>query len=144
MYFAIINGPNLNLLGRRRPEIYGVKTFEDTLVELRSDFCDHSIEYFQSNSEGEIIDAIQLHGFNPECGGIVLNPGACAHYSIAIADAIEAVPVGVIEVHISNIHAREEFRHTSVTARAAKAVIAGCGRDGYALALLHLIRSAKR
>ncbi len=140
MYYAIVNGPNLNLLGRRQPEIYGHASFEDTLAELRSDFADTDITYFQSNSEGELIDHIQHTGFDPECGGIILNPGAYAHYSIAIADAIEAIPAPVIEVHISNIHAREEFRHKSVTARAARAVIAGCGRDGYALALLHLVR----
>ena len=140
MKFHIINGPNLNLLGRRNPEIYGAKSFEETLDEIRSDFRDIDIEYHQSNCEGEIIDIIHRLGFDAETAGIVINPGAYAHYSIAIADAIEAIPVPTVEVHISNIHAREEFRHTSVTARAARAVIAGCGRDGYALALLHLIR----
>lgn len=140
----IINGPNLNLLGRRSPEIYGSRTFEEILAEIRSDFSDEEIGYFQSNCEGEIIDKIQQAGFDPDCRGIVINPGAYAHYSIAIADAIEAVPVPVIEVHISNIHAREEFRRKSVTARAARGVIAGCGADGYALALLHLIRLANQ
>ena len=142
MFLSIINGPNLNLLGKRCPEIYGSATFEDTLAEIRKDFNDYRIEYFQSNCEGELIDAIQRDGFNPDCLGIVINPGAYAHYSIAIADAIEAAPAPVIEVHISNIHAREGFRHKSVTARAARGVVAGCGRDGYALALLHLIRTA--
>ncbi len=142
MKYIIINGPNLNILGRRLPDIYGDKTFEDTLSEIRSDFKDYEILYFQSNSEGEIIDAIQRFGFDENTGGIIINPGAYAHYSLAIADAIESVPVPVMEVHISNIHSREEFRQTSVTARAARGVIAGCGRDGYALALLHLIRIA--
>ena len=140
--FAIINGPNLNLLGKRQPEIYGKKTFEETLSGIRSDFSDIDIRYEQSNSEGEIIDMIHRYGFDPTCRGIILNPGAYAHYSLAIADAIEAITAPVIEVHISNIHAREEFRHKSVTARAARAIIAGCGRDGYALAILHLIRIA--
>lgn len=142
MFFSIINGPNLNLLGHRNPDIYGAGTFEDTLTEIRRDFNDWKIDYAQSNSEGEIIDLLHKTGFNPDCGGIVINPGAFAHYSLAIADAIETLPVPVIEVHISNIHSREEFRHKSVTARAAHAVIAGCGRDGYAYALLHLIRRA--
>lgn len=142
MKILIINGPNLNLLGRRKPEIYGDKTFEQTLAEIQSDFADIDVGYFQSNCEGEIINAIHNAGFGKEYSGIVLNPGAYAHYSIAIADAIEAVETPVVEVHISNIHAREEFRHRSVTARAARAVIAGCGRDGYALAMLHLMRIA--
>ena len=98
MYYAIVNGPNLNLLGRRQPEIYGHASFEDTLAELRSDFADTDITYFQSNSEGELIDHIQHTGFDPECGGIILNPGAYAHYSIAIADAIEAIPADSQEV----------------------------------------------
>lgn len=144
MYLSIINGPNLNLLGKRCPEIYGNISFDDTLAQIRSDFSDYRIEYRQSNCEGELIDLIQKFGFDPECMGIVLNPGAYAHYSIAIGDAIEAIPLPVIEVHISNIHSREEFRHKSVTARAARAVIAGCGRDGYLLALLHLIRITNR
>lgn len=136
--FAIINGPNLNLLGRRRPDIYGSDSFDKILDRIRGNFPDTVIEYFQSNSEGNIIDALHQFGFNPDCKGIVINPGAYAHYSLAIADAIEAIPVPVIEVHISNIHAREEFRHKSVTARTARAVIAGCGADGYVLALSHL------
>lgn len=142
MYYLILNGPNLNLLGRRNPDIYGSDTFEDTLDRIREDFADERIEYAQSNSEGELIDHLHRHGFNPECGGIAINPGAYAHYSIAIADAIEAIPAPVIEVHISNIHAREDFRRTSVTARAARGLIAGLGRDGYALAILALIRAS--
>lgn len=140
MKIAIINGPNLNLLGKREPHIYGAETFADTMKRIREDFEDVEIPCHQSNSEGEIIDLLHSYGYDRDCAGIVLNPGAYAHYSIAIADAIAAIPTPVIEVHISNIHAREEFRRTSVTARAARAVITGCGRDGYALALLHLIR----
>ena len=135
MKILIINGPNLNLLGKRCPEIYGTETFEDTLATLRGEFPEIEIEYYQSNSEGGIIDEIQRAGFDGSYAGIVINPGAYAHYSIAIADALEAIPQPAVEVHISNIHAREEFRHKSVTARAAIAVIAGCGRRGYALAV---------
>lgn len=138
MNIAIINGPNLNLLGRRNPEIYGAETFDDTLDALQGEFPDVSFEYFQSNSEGEIIDILHAYGFDGETSGIIINPGAYAHYSLAIADAIEAIETPVVEVHISNIHAREEFRHNSVTARAADAVIAGCGRRGYALAASYL------
>lgn len=138
MFYAIINGPNLNLLGKREPLIYGSETFEQTLEQIREEFNELEIEYFQSNCEGDIIDKIQEWGFRNDCAGIVLNPGAYAHYSIAIADAISAIPVPVVEVHISNIHAREEFRHKSVTARACKALIAGCGRTGYSLALRFL------
>ena len=138
MKILIINGPNLNLLGRRNPEIYGSDTFEDNLADLRREFPDVELEYFQSNCEGDIIDAIHRVGFDTYYAGIVINPGAYAHYSIAIADALEAVTVPAVEVHFSNIHSREEFRHKSVTARAARAVIAGCGRRGYALAVRFL------
>ena len=140
MYFAIINGPNLNLLGKREPEIYGSSSFDETLAELRSDFADYKIEYYQSNSEGDLIDKVQAYGFDPECQGIVINPGGYAHTSVALADALAAVPALAVEVHISNIHAREEFRHRSLTARSCKALIAGCGQDGYGLALLYLVR----
>lgn len=138
MKIGIINGPNLNLLGRRNPEIYGAETFEETLAQLKAVFPDVEIEYFQSNSEGCIIDALHSMGYDPDFRGIVINPGAYAHYSHAIADAVEAVPAKVVEVHISNIHSREEFRRTSVTARAATALIAGCGRKGYELAIRYL------
>ena len=137
---CIINGPNLNLLGKRQPEIYGSKSFDDYLREIRAEFPDTPIEYFQSNCEGEIIDKIHHLGYdNPECSGIVMNPGAYAHYSIAIADAISSVNIPVIEVHISNIHAREEFRHKSVTAPAAKGMICGLGLNGYNLAIRALL-----
>lgn len=136
---VIINGPNLNLLGERNPRIYGTKTLPDIIKGVREAFPKVPLMDFQSNSEGAIIDLIHQFGFDPNCDGIVINPGAYAHYSLAIADAIEAVRVPVVEVHISNIHAREEFRHNSVTARAAKAVIAGCGTLGYKLAVEYLL-----
>ena len=137
---SIINGPNLNLLGQREPEIYGARDFMSFLDEIHRDFPEEEIVYFQSNCEGEIIDEIQRKGFDPSCRGIVLNPGGYTHYSVAIADAVSAIPVPVVEVHISNIHAREDFRHTSVTAWAAKGVITGLGLDGYRLALNFLMR----
>lgn len=137
---VIINGPNLNLLGRRNPDIYGSETFADTLEELHEAFPETPIEFYQSNSEGDIIDRLHAVGFDPDVAGIVMNPGAYAHYSLAIADAVEAIDRPVAEVHISNIHAREEFRHRSVTARCARLLIAGAGRDGYRLAIDHLLR----
>jgi len=133
--FLILNGPNLNLLGKRQPEIYGTLSFEDYLSQLRESCSDCELLYKQSNSEGELIDILQREGYNPDICGIVLNPGAYAHYSYAIADAVASIPVPVVEVHISNIFAREEFRRTSVVSPACKSVIAGCGLNGYRLAL---------
>ena len=135
---CIVNGPNLNLLGKRQPEIYGSVSFEDFLSELRVKYPVEDIQYFQSNSEGEIIDCIQKCGYDGKCSGIILNPGAFAHYSYAIADAISSVPVRVIEVHISNIHAREEFRRKTVTGAACHAMLCGFGLKGYELALKYL------
>lgn len=134
MKIAIINGPNLNLLGKREPEIYGADTAESCMDMLATEFPGVELSYFQSNSEGGIIDEIQRVGFG-EVDGIVLNAGAYTHYSIAIADAIRAIKVPVVEVHISNVHAREEYRHTSVIASACKGVIAGFGMRSYALAV---------
>ncbi len=134
MTISVINGPNLNLLGKREPQIYGSETLDNTLDSLQAAMPDVSFRRFQSNCEGEIIDRLHLDGFDPEVDGIIINPGAYAHYSYAIADAIAALPIPVIEVHISNIHAREEFRHKSVTAPSCRAVICGCGRTGYRLA----------
>lgn len=137
---CIINGPNLNLLGKRQPEIYGSVSFEDCLRNLRASFPDVAIEYFQSNCEGEIIDKIHRLGYDtPDCKGIVINPGAYAHYSYAIADAISSVSLPVIEVHISNIHARDEFRHKSVTAPVCRAMLTGFGLKGYGLAIRALL-----
>lgn len=144
---AIINGPNLNRLGRRDPQIYGDASFEDCLDSLQFDFPDCTFEYFQSNSEGAIIDRIQQIDDDPECVALIINPGAYAHYSFAIADALRdcSSPQFIIEVHISNILAREEFRHTSVTAPAARSgVITGLGLDGYRLAVIHIIHALRK
>ena len=136
---AILNGPNLNLLGKRQPEIYGNESFEKFLSMLREKFPLTPIEYFQSNSEGEIIDKIHQLGYDAlECKGIVINPGAYSHYSYAIADAIAAIKIPVVEVHISNIMARDDFRHKSVTAPYCKGVISGLGLEGYSLAVQFL------
>lgn len=133
MDILIINGPNLNLLGKREKSIYGEKSFEDYLCELQQRYTQHHIAYYQSNIEGELIGKIQEAGFSYD--GIVLNAGAYTHTSIAIGDAIRAVPAPVIEVHISNIHAREEYRHSSMIAAAAKGSIIGFGLDSYRLAI---------
>ena len=138
MRIAVINGPNLNMLGKRNPEIYGNRSFSETLADLRRRFPETEILYFQSNSEGEIINRLQQAAAD-STDGVVINPGAYAHYSYAIADAIADMEIPVVEVHISNIHAREEFRAKSVTARAARAAIAGCGRLGYALAIEYIL-----
>ena len=137
---AIINGPNLNLLGKRQPEIYGNKTFESFLRDLRERFPLTPLEFFQSNSEGEIISHIHKLGYDsPECIGIIINPGAYTHYSYAIADAITSVQVPVVEVHISNIMGREDFRHRSVTATGCKGMLTGFGFEGYAMAVSFLL-----
>ena len=114
MQIAIINGPNLNLLGKREPEVYGTATFEDYFESLKTKFPHIQFSYFQSNIEGEIINAIHKAHFD-KLDGIVINPGAYTHYSIAIMDALKGISVPAVEVHISNIHQREEFRHISVT-----------------------------
>ena len=133
MKIAIINGPNLNLLGKREPTVYGNQSFEAYFVQLKDIFPDIQFTYFQSNIEGELINEIQKAGF--EMDGIVLNPGGYAHTSVAIGDAIAAIPAPLIEVHISNVHAREEFRHLShVSAKAAGSII-GLGLKGYELAV---------
>lgn len=133
MRIQIINGPNINLLGKREPSIYGSVTFEDYLTGLRETYKDIEIDYFQSNIEGEMIDCIQQTGF--EADGIILNAGAYTHTSIALQDAIRSVTAPVIEVHISNVHSREAFRHVSMIACACKGVICGFGLDSYRLAL---------
>lgn len=135
---VIINGPNLNLLGQREPEIYGSQGFDAFLVQLRSQFTDVTIDYFQSNIEGELINAIQEAGAS--ANGIILNPAGYTHTSVAIGDAIAAIQIPVIEVHISNVHAREEFRKLSHVSAKAKGTIAGLGLDGYTLALQFLIQ----
>ena len=133
MRIQIIHGPNINLLGKREPSIYGSVTFEDYLTGLRETYKDIEINYFQSNIEGEMIDCIQQTGF--EADGIILNAGAYTHTSIALQDAIRSVTAPVIEVHISNVHSREAVRHVSMIACACKGVICGFGLDSYRLAL---------
>ncbi len=134
--FLILNGPNLNLLGKREPEIYGNLNFDDYLDQLKAKHKALIIEYRQSNVEGELINI--LHEFGFECDGIVFNPGGYTHTSVALRDAIAAIPAPVIEVHLSNIHAREEFRHTSLTAPVCKGSICGLGLFGYEAALRFL------
>jgi len=129
----IINGPNLNLLGKREPEIYGSETFEDYLKSLISKFNEVSIDYFQSNIEGELIDKIQEVGFSHD--GIILNAAAYTHTSVGIGDAIKAITTPVVEVHITNIFLREEFRHQSYISPNAKGVILGFGLQSYNLAI---------
>ncbi len=133
MTIQIINGPNLNLLGVREPSIYGSTSFDDFLPRLRACFPDVQIDYFQSNIEGELIDELQAVGF--QCDGIVLNAGAYTHTSIALADCIRAISAPVVEVHISNVHQREAFRHQSMIAAACRGVICGFGLDSYRLAI---------
>lgn len=133
MKIQIINGPNINLLGKREPSIYGAKSFEDYLEELKAAYPDIEFSYFQSNVEGLMIDKIHEVGFDYD--GIVLNAGAYTHTSIALQDAIRAVKTPVVEVHISNVHAREEFRHKSMIACACVGVICGFGLNSYRLAV---------
>ena len=133
MKIQIINGPNLNLLGRREPGIYGSESFEVYLPQLRERYPDMQIDYFQSNVEGELINQMQKVGFDYD--GIVLNAGAYTHTSVALHDCIRAIPAPVIEVHISNVHQREEFRHHSMISSACRGVICGFGLDSYRLAI---------
>lgn len=130
----IINGPNLNLLGKREPEIYGDQDFKSFFNELKEVYAlDTKLEYFQSNIEGEIINKIQEKGFDFD--GIIINAGGYTHTSVAIRDAISSVKCEVVEVHISNVYAREEFRHTSLISAVCKGSIAGFGLDSYVLAI---------
>lgn len=133
----IINGPNLNLLGTREPGIYGSETFEAYFEKLKSIFPDLSLHYFQSNVEGELINKIQeAQRF---ANGIVINPGGYSHTSVAIADAIAAINIPTVEVHLSNVHAREDFRKQLITATKCKGVISGLGLDGYQFAIEFLL-----
>lgn len=133
MNIAIINGPNLNLLGTREPDVYGSQTFEQYFEELKTLFPQVEFHYFQSNVEGELINEIQRIGFTYD--GIILNPGGYTHTSVALGDAIAAITTPVVEVHISNIFGREEFRKLSHISAKAKGVISGLGLKGYALAV---------
>ena len=133
----IVNGPNLNLLGVREPSIYGYDSFESYMPQLRADFPDVKIKYYQSNVEGELINKLQEVGF--EYDGIVLNAGAYTHTSIALLDCIRSLRCPVVEVHISNVHAREEFRHKSMISEACLGVICGFGLAGYKMAIEGLL-----
>lgn len=133
MKIAIINGPNLNLLGTREPGIYGSQTFEQFFVELKEKYPGVNFTYFQSNVEGDLINELQRVGFDYD--GIIINPGGYTHTSVAIGDAIAAIKTPVIEVHISNIHAREDFRKISHVSAKSKGTIAGLGLKGYELAV---------
>ncbi|MGI9531044.1 type II 3-dehydroquinate dehydratase [Lutimonas sp.] len=133
MKIIIINGPNLNLLGKREPTIYGSETFEDYLMELKARFPEIELTYFQSNIEGELIDKIHETGF--EYDGIILNAAAYTHTSVGIGDAVKGVSTPVVEVHISNVYERESFRHTSYIAPNVKGIVAGFGMQSYALAI---------
>ncbi len=133
MKLIIINGPNLNLLGKREPEIYGAHSFDDYFKELQNKFSDVDLSYFQSNIEGEIIDKLHEVGFIYD--GVILNAAAYTHTSVGVGDAVKAIETPVVEVHISNVHAREEFRHHSYIAANAKGVIVGFGLKSYDLAI---------
>ncbi len=137
MRIIIINGPNLNLLGVREPGVYGSETFESYFNKLKSDFPGVELHYYQTNMEGEIVTKLQEVGFSYQ--GIILNAAAYTHTSVAIADAIAAIKTPVVEVHISNVFAREDFRHKSFISKNCKGIIVGFGLDSYRLALLHLI-----
>ena len=139
MKIQIINGPNLNLLGQREPGIYGAESFEAYLPQLRERYPEVQIDYYQSNVEGELIDKMQQTGFFGGYDGIVLNAGAYTHTSVALQDCIRSLKCPVVEVHISNVHKREEFRHHSFISCACLGVICGFGLDSYRLAVEALL-----
>ncbi|MEQ9404735.1 MAG: type II 3-dehydroquinate dehydratase [Cyclobacteriaceae bacterium] len=138
MKFLILNGPNLNLLGKREPEIYGSKSFEEFFEELKKQFSAHELEYFQSNHEGALIDKLHEVGF--EYNGVVFNPGAYTHTSIALRDAISAITTPVFEVHISKLAEREDFRQTSYVNGVCVGSINGMGLDGYVIGVEELLK----
>lgn len=140
MRLLILNGPNLNLLGKREPEVYGHSSFEDFFVELKNNFPQVQFDYFQSNIEGELINKLHEVGFSFD--GIIFNPGGYTHTSVAIGDAVAGIKSPVIEVHISNIFAREEFRHISYVAPKAIGSICGLGLDGYRLAVEYFLKKS--
>jgi len=138
MKILVVNGPNLNLLGKREPEIYGSQSFTQYFESLQIDFSNQELVYFQSNHEGELIDFIQKEGFS--AFGLVINAGGFTHTSVALADAISAVSIAAVEVHISNIFARESFRHHSYLSPVCKGIISGLGLYGYKAAIHYLIQ----
>jgi 3-dehydroquinate dehydratase-2 len=137
MRILILNGPNLNLLGKREPEIYGRQSFEDYFGELQAQFPEHKLEYFQNNHEGALLDKLHEVGFSYD--GIVFNAGAYTHTSVALGDAIAGISTPVIEVHISNVHRREAFRHHSYLSAHCAGIIVGLGLQGYALGVQAII-----
>lgn len=138
MKLVIINGPNLNLLGVREKSIYGTESFESYLEKLKNRYTDIELSYFQSNIEGELINKLHLEGFSAD--GIILNAGGYTHTSVALADAVSAISSPVLEVHISNIYARESFRHHSYLSSRCKGVICGLGMEGYRLAIEYFLQ----
>ncbi len=140
MKILIINGPNLNLLGEREPEIYGFETLESIENELRAEYEDNQVklDFYQSNIEGEIVDRIQ--SARKDYDGLILNPAAYTHTSVAILDALTLLKIPIVEVHLTNIHKREEFRQKLITSKAATAIIAGLGKEGYSFALKYIIK----
>ncbi|MEM6524331.1 MAG: type II 3-dehydroquinate dehydratase [Bacteroidota bacterium] len=140
MKIIIINGPNLNLLGKREPEVYGNQDFETFFEKLKSGFSHVEIEYYQSNVEGELVEKLQAVGFSYD--GIILNAAAYTHTSVALSDAIAAIETPVLEVHISNIYAREEFRHKSIISGNCVGMITGLGLEGYLLGITYFINKA--
>ncbi len=142
MKIQIINGPNLNLLGKRETSIYGNQSFEQFLDQLKARFPDVELSYYQSNVEGEIVNKLHEVGFS--FGGIVINAGAYTHTSVAIHDAIGGITTPVVEVHISNVYAREEFRHKSLITSKCAGMLTGFGMEGYAMALAFLINREKK
>lgn len=141
MKIQIVNGPNLNLLGKREPSIYGSQSFEDFFGDLKKRFPDVHLDYYQSNVEGELVNKLQEVGFHYD--GIILNAGAYTHTSVALHDAIGAIKTPVVEVHISNVYAREEFRHKSLITAKCVGILSGFGMEGYAMAIGYLVRSKK-
>lgn len=136
---AIINGPNLNLLGQREPDLYGRQTMQEALEQLRTRFAEVEFVYHQSNVEGELVTIIQQEGF--ACAGIIINAGGYSHTSVAIHDALKAVPAPAIEVHLTNIFARESYRHQTLLTSACRGIIAGLGLQGYTLAVEALLNA---
>ena len=141
MKLIIINGPNLNLLGKREPGVYGTESFEVYLKKLRKEFPEIEIEYYQSNIEGELIDVLHKVGFIYD--GIILNAGGYTHTSVSVADAVKSITVPVVEVHISNIYARESFRHISLLSPVVKGSISGLGLDSYRLAVESFLKNSQ-